>query len=315
MRIDPAIAALRRDRASQCRIQAAMAAAGADWRAGSDVADVLDAIEPYGAGTSLAECPALAAILADERRARAFVVTFIRRFCAALADEPLGQPPFRHGFDGRHATLLLARAGRAQLVLHAVEPGEHGFASASFSDAERHEIVLAGEARARVVRRADFTAQRLALTPGVALTLDLAREALQVIAAERRLVLLRLHRVAVVPGPSREFGLADGALLHQSAGNAADSRTEVALAVLGRMRRAEASPAIAEIARAPGDAALRWQALRECLALDTAEGFRALSAVAGAPADPLAGAAARLRKRLVAAHPDRGMGKGAPCPA
>jgi hypothetical protein len=60
---------------------------------------------------------------------------------------------------------------------------------------------------------------------------------------------------------------------------------------------------MAAIARGPGDDSLRWQALRECLALDTAHGFRALAAVARTAGDSLAATAGALRAQLVEAHP------------
>ena len=76
------------------------------------------------------------------------------------------------------------------------------------------------------------------------------------------------------------------------------------LALLGRMRRAEAAPTMAAMAREAGPDGLRWQALREALALDTAEGFRALCHVARASDDPLAMPAGALRAQLVEAHPE-----------
>jgi hypothetical protein len=75
------------------------------------------------------------------------------------------------------------------------------------------------------------------------------------------------------------------------------------LAMLGRMGRKDAAPLIAEIAAGEGSPALRWQALRECLALDTQVGFAALSAVAGAAGDPLAANAGALRAQLIEAYP------------
>ena len=76
------------------------------------------------------------------------------------------------------------------------------------------------------------------------------------------------------------------------------------LALLGRMGRREAAPTMAAMARESGSEALRWQALRECLALDTKEGFEALTDVARATGDPLAMPAGALRAQLVEAHPE-----------
>jgi hypothetical protein len=75
------------------------------------------------------------------------------------------------------------------------------------------------------------------------------------------------------------------------------------LALLGRMDVAEAAPLMAELALEDSDSSLRWQSLRECLALDTATGFLALAALARRPHDPLAGPAGALRAQLVEAHP------------
>jgi len=129
------------------------------------------------------------------------------------------------------------------------------------------------------------------------------------------LVSLRLHRIASMPAPTREYALSSGALLRQSAGEIRASRQEAMLAVLGRMRRADAVPVMAAIAREPGDASLRWQALRECLALDTAAGFSALGDLACAPTDPLAAPAATLRTQLLAAHPELAGLAVVACPA
>jgi hypothetical protein len=319
MRIDPAIAAMRRDPALQRRAQAAMIAAGDAWRREPPVADALAELARFGAGEPLEACPALDAVFTLGAAPDALTGSLCRRLAEVLAREPFGHPPFRHGFDGQVATLLLARAGRAQLILHAREPGGWEHAAAGFSDALRYEAVLAGAGHARVVRFGDaantFTTEGVKLSEGSRLALDLSREALQVLRVERRLVSLRLHRFDAAPGPSRDFRLADGALLHQSAGDIRASRQEMMLALLGRMERREAAPEIAALARESGDTSLRWQALRECLALDTAEGFRALSGVARASGDPLAVPAGALRAQLLESHPELLALEDGRCPA
>ena len=319
MRIDPAIAALRRDRALQRRAQSDMVAACDAWRTTAATGQVLAELERYGEGASLAQCAALRALFTDAESAPRLVAALNRAFCDALAREPLGHPPFRHGYDRGASTLLLARHGRAQLVLHACEPGVRSFDVVSFSDGERREAVLAGKARARIVRAressARFALQPVAFEPGLRLALDLREEALQVLAIERRLVSLRLHRFASMPAPTREYSLSSGAFLRQSAGEIRASRQEAMLALLGRMRCADAVPVMAAIAREPGDASLRWQALRECLALDTAAGFAALSELAAARSDALAAPAAALRAQLLEAHPELAGLAIVPCPA
>lgn len=319
MRIDPAIAAMRRDPALQRRAQAAMAAAGDEWRREPAVAVMLAELERFGAGEPLETCPALDAAFIDREAAGDLAASLCGHFAGLLAQEPFGHPPFRHGFDGKVSTLLLASAGRAQLILHAREPGSYDHTSAGFSDALRYEAVLAGSAHARIVRLggmpATISTESLKLAPSARLALDLSCEALQVLRVERRLVALRLHRLDAAPRPSREYSLGDGALLHQAASDIRTSRQEMMLALLGRMERREAAPEIAALAREPGDDSLRWQALRECLALDTAEGFRALRDVARCAGDPLAAPAGALRAQLVEAHPQLLALEDGPCPA
>ena len=319
MRIDPAIAALRRDRAPQRRAQAATTAACEAWRGLPEAHEMLADFQRYADGLPLASCPTLLAAFVEEDPAPSLTTALVRGLCRALALEPFGHPPFRHGYDRGSATLLLARRGRAQLVLHASEPGTRAFDTAAFSDAERHEAVLAGEARGRMVHRhgqfGRLALQALVLTPGARLTLDLREQALQLLKIERRLVSLRLHRSARSPEPSREYDLGTGALLRQAAGDIRASRHEAMLALLGRMRCLDAAPVMAAIARERGDASLRWQAMRECLALDTAAGFAALSKLARAGDDPLAAPAAALRAQLIEAHAELRALEPAACPA
>jgi hypothetical protein len=303
MRIDPAIAALRADPGLQRQAQAATIASCAAWSAEPAAAAALAELERFGAGAPLEACASLEAMFTEA--AGELVGSLCARMSETLTAGPFGHPLFRHGFDGSASTLLLARAGRAQLILHAREPGAYEFARGSFSHAVRFEAVLAGEAQARIVRRlpAGFAHERISLRAGARLALDLSSEVLQLVEVSRRLVSLRLHRFAAEPQPTRDYSLENGKLLHQSSGDLASSRREMMLAVLGRMKCAHAAPVMAAMAREPGEASQRWQALRECLALDTATGFRALLAVARAPDDPLSAAAGALRGQLVEAHP------------
>ena len=306
MRVDPAIAALRTDRSPQRRAQAAMFAARDAWREPAEIAPVLAEFERFGVGASLEVCPVLAGLFDRAEAAGRFAAALCTSFARVLAREPFGQLPFRHGFDGMASTLLLARSGSARLSLVAHEPGERRVDSVAFSDAVRHDAVIAGEGCAmRVKRRLDGhlapVSRRLAC--GDRITLDLASEALLVERVERRLVVLRLHRTTNAPGPVREYALADGRLLRQSAGDIRHSRQEMMLALLGRMKRFEAAPLMAEMACEEGPDALRWQALREGLALDTASGFAALCRIARSPLDPLSEPAGVLRAQLIEAHP------------
>ncbi|HEU4701198.1 MAG TPA: hypothetical protein VFS37_01860, partial [Conexibacter sp.] len=277
MRIDPAIGALRSDRHAQRRARAALRAASDGWATSEATARVIADLARFGDGAPLGGCPALFGLFCETKAAPRLVAALVQALCTALAREPLGHPALRHGYERGTSTLLLAHRGRAQLVLCSREPGRRSFRGVTFGDGQRFDAVLAGQATARIVHRSgpsgSFREQPLALAGGVRLALDRRQEALQVLEVERRLVSLRLDRAAFEAEPSREYDLASGALLRQCAGDARTSRQEVMLAVLGRMARADAAPVMAGIARERGDASLRWQALRECLALDTRPGF------------------------------------------
>lgn len=326
MRIDPAIQALQRDPALQRQAQAAMIGACQQWRADAATARLIEELEVFGAGAALSQCPALEACFIGEGPGqdlpdRELLGGLLDRMCAVLAGEPFAQPPFRHASDGEVSSLLIARSGRAQLVLHACEPGQWSMDSASFSDAERFEVVLAGSGSAQILRRAippgdrPLDVEDIALSAGTRLALALAEQALHITRVDRRLVCLRLHRFAADPAPTRCHALDDGRLLRQSSGDMASSRQEMMLAILGRMKRADAVPDMAAMALERGGDALRWQALRECLALDSGAGFTALCTVASRADDPLCASAGALRAQLVELYPELLQLENNPCPA
>lgn len=309
MRIHPAIAALRSDRAPQRQAQAAMKAALENWCDHAGLAAMQAEFELFGNGAALEDCPALEAMFTGQGQAEALVGALVSHFCAAIAANPLGHPPFRNGYDGCASTLLLARSGRAQLMLQAREPGQVKLTCATFSDALRYDATLAGSADATILRvhgpheQVRFAPEAIALRPGVRLSFDCNSEALLTTAVETRLVTLRLVQLADTPQPGREYCRQTGRLLHQSSGTLAASRREMMAALLGRMERTEAAPVLAGMALTENDQSLRWQALRNCLTLDTAEGFRALSAIAADPADDLSDTASALRTQMLEAHP------------
>lgn len=300
-----------------------MVEAARAWHREPDVAEALGELEAFGEGAALEDCPALERLFVDGEGAGRIAASLVRHLGATMRAEPLGHPPMRHGFTGEVSTLLLARRGRAQLLLQAKEPrAQRPFETVSFSDALRYEAVLAGEARATIVRRceragrdAELYEERLAIGPGARLAFDCRSEALLVEEVSRRLVSLRLHRPAASPAPTTEHVRESGRFLGQSCGDLTVSRHEMMVALLGRMERAEAAPVFAVMAAGQGDPSLRWQALRECLALDSASGFAALAEVAGRHDDPLCADAAALRAHLVETYPQLLAPEGRPCPA
>lgn len=317
MRIDPVLRALADDPAPQHAAQTKVLDALLAWRAESPVAGVLAELARYGDGAPLAGCARLASLMTEPEQAAAFAASLVRAFAPVLAAEPLARMPFRQASQAGSASLVLGHSGRAMLSLAVREPGMVAYEGAGFADGERYDMVLAGAGSGAVVRRgADgaFTRQPIALAPGLGLSLDTTCESVLIETVSRALVSLRLTRLAEAPRPSREYRLSDGRLMVQAAGDPRASRHEMMLAVLGRMGRSDAAPVLAAMA-SEGCEHVRWQALRECLALDTAAGFRALAAIARDPADALAAPAGALHVQLLNAHPRLADLEAQPCPA
>ena len=311
MHIAPEIGALIAEPVLLDRAQERHAAALAAWQAGPDAAPVLEAFAAFAGGAALARCPALAALFGGEGAAAGFVGSLTEAILPAIAAEPFGHVPLRHQANPASATLLLAQEAGASLTLVAIAgPALARMApprSVAFAPAEEWDVVLAGTGEGRLVERlADggLVQHPLALAPGLALGRDVEREALLVDRVPGSLVLMRLNRRRTGAVPVREHDLASGALIHQAASDPRESRMELAIALLGRMGRADAAPQLAAVALEEGRGeSLRWQALRECLGLDTAAGFRALAELARRPGDGLAVPAGALRAQLLEAYP------------
>jgi hypothetical protein len=315
MQIHDQLRALRGDDTPQRDAQARMFRARDGWLARPGVAEVMADMAAFDTSRPLAECPALAALFDEESPVAAdFVRHFIASTAQALADDPLGHVALRHFTDGTNSTLLLARSGQIALTLVAID-GERlkrqpAPLSVTFSPIEQWEKIISGTARAELVERrqsgpqdVSLGSRAITLSPGRIVSRDCLRQCLILREADGCLVTLRLQRRRKTLEPTREYELASGKLVHQAASDPRDSRFELMLALLGRMGRAEAAPLMAELALEQASSGLRWQALRECLGLDTLTGFRALTTMACSTEDPLARAAGALRSQLIEAHP------------
>ena len=323
MRLNPVIGALRSDPAPQRRAQAAMDAARRVWAASPAARTALEQLAAYGEGGDLADLQGLSAVMTDFAAASAFSTGMVESLGAALRTEPLGLAPFRHQTSDNHVVLELSRAGRAALSLMVYRPvARPEPQSICLTSGDRHEICLRGEAEARLVELAGTTGRRAYLAhadvpvrQGWAAKFDNARQSKIVTSVARPLVVLRLQRDLAKPLPAREYRLEDGELVHESAADRIDSRKELALALLGAMDRKDAMPVIAEVARS-GPAHVRWEAVRQGLALDSGAGFLVLSAIAADGADPLSIPASALRAQLVDSYPQlRQIQECTVCPA
>jgi hypothetical protein len=314
MIIHPEIGSLRGNDAPQRIAQEALHDAITAWRARPGVAEVIADVSAFASGLPMADCPALARLFEEGDDAAAFAREFCAAACAELQSSPLAHLPLRHFHDDAISTLLVARSGNVTLSLAAIE-GEGLRArpaakSASFWPGEAWEAVLSGTGGAELVEYrshgadgAELRCLQTTLQPGKVICRDASRQALVLRDVQGCLVSLRLQRRSARAGVTREYALDNGALLHQAAGDPRDSRMELMMAALGRMGRADAAPLMAQVATGNGAEALRWQALRECLALDTLTGFTALTTIAGSPADALSGPGQALRSQLVSAYP------------
>lgn len=323
MRIDPALLALRSNPASHRTAQTSLEQAKADWRHDHPHSAIFVELERYGSGEDLANCPALRGMFGSVGNCAGMVGALVSRLLPQLAAHPLGQIPFRHQYAGGMAILQLAAAGEAaiSLVMYERCASAAGPQTVCFTDTERHEIALAGAGTLQIVRRenaavdsAKLSCRQMPIGRGQSLSLGGMLVTKYIEQVEGRLVILRLSRTAAAPQPSLEFRLSDGALVHRASGNKRDSQHEMMLSLLGRMGRKDAAPVMAEMTRQGSDH-VRWQALRECLALDTAAGFAALSALARDAQDTLAASAGTLRAQLIGAHPQLAIWEKSLCPA
>lgn len=325
MLIRPELQALRVDDRPQRQAQAALREVYEDWRSTGPGRQAEAEVARYAAGGVLEDLPLLSALFAPgDDCAAAFTGDLVARMIERLAAEPLSQMPLRYSTDTTMSSLLIARHGTSTLVLQAIDGA--GLArkpapiSVTFPPTETLERVLAGTAQAVRVQAlaqrpdgADLECHPVVLAPGVIRHRFGCNEAQLLRSIPAQLVTLKLQRRTVAAEVTREYRLSDGALVHQAAGCPRDSRLELAAALLGQMGRSDAAPLLAAMAQERGAAGLRWQALRECLALDSVTGFTVLCRVARNAADPLAAPAGALRAQLLESHPQ--LAGVCPCPA
>jgi hypothetical protein len=312
MKSSPGIAALQADPGLQRAAQQGLVSALADWQAGPRVSSVLEQFARYAAGCDLADAGPLAELFGGNQAqaARTFIAPLIAAWTAALTRQPFGIATLRHVAGKVSSSLLLAAERDAILTLVALDGAALAAApaasSASFASGEVWEVIIAGSGQGHLIERngETLTQHAIDLEPGLSLGRNSDREALLIDRVEGTLVLLRLQRRNNNTEPRREFALDDGRLLRQASASPAESRHEVAVTLLGRMGRKDAVPVLAELARDESHGtSLRWQAMRECLGLDSRTGFCTLSEIARGDGDPLALPAGALRAQLLETYP------------
>jgi hypothetical protein len=328
MLIRSELQALRGDDAPQHLAQYRLAEVTQRWSEHSGASVAAAELARFAAGAELEDLPFLAALFAPgDPSAAEFVAGLVAVQTAQLAARPLAQVTLRHYCDDVVSSLIIARHGTANLVVQAIDGAglarKPEPAAVNFSPSETWEQVMAGSAEVERVLLvgqrpggAVLTREPMRLLPGMVSHRFGQSEAQLLRRVPGSLVTLKLQRRIGADDVVRQYSLADGNQLHQSAASPRDSRLELTAALLGRMGRRDAAPLLAAMVEEEAAAPLRWQALRECLALDTGPGFAALCRLAAHPDDPLAAPAGALRAQLLESYPQLGaLQDGArPCP-
>ncbi|MEM6477014.1 MAG: hypothetical protein AAF687_12690 [Pseudomonadota bacterium] len=309
MRIHPAIRVLRGDRAAQRSVQEPVLKALAQWHSSGPVARLVEALANYAAGAPLSECSPLSELMQDSELAGGFVRDWSGLFVGALSSGPLGEVPFQSRLIGGVGTVSLLRSGRATLALTAMPRGERldDANTVVIADRECHEILIEGRASGAVFR-SDGQEDRLhwakaAWRRGDQIALG-PRSARLITNVEQTVLLLQLSRTAQHPKAAREFDRVTGQFQRSASGDKLASRKVMALGVLGALEHWEALSVMGDVARDTSlDDDLRWEAVRQVLALDPASGMQLLDGLAQRGEDALARPAERLRGQLLRAYP------------
>ena len=196
----------------------------------------------------------------------------------ATNDRVAGARPASLSFTGGWTRLRVVGGGPARGVRYRLEPARNG------------------ELRCREWRR-DW------LVPGRSLTIANAGQALRFDSIDRDMAILKL----VVRDPrcevARIFDAVTGRRIGQRQAREEEGRMRMVMTLLRSLGRRDAVLAIAE-AMADSSEYLRWEAMRECLALDARQAMPGLVAMARQdPSPELRALAARTNHWLAANHP------------
>ncbi|MEP0191437.1 MAG: hypothetical protein ABJP70_12530 [Erythrobacter sp.] len=311
MIVHPSIAKLRGDRAAQHRARSRMQAAVMQWRNSAIATALCGALKGYSSGADLKDCNALFQTMNEVSAARILIDTWQKSFASALEDEPLAEMPFRNRVQGSIATIQLLSQDKATLSLCAIPRGEtlSGQDTVVFSGRETRELIVDGSATGTLHRLSDAS-DTAKLTNSDAVWQ--AGDAIQssptsgrsILHVEQSLLILQVSRAPNCPQAAREFSVRDGRHSRSASGDEWVSRKFMALGVLGALRRNSATNEMAHVALdASLDRDLRWEAVRQLLALDAGSGMRLLGELRTKNHDPLGEPAANLAAQLVANHP------------
>ncbi len=232
----------------------------------------------------------------------------------AQADHPLVALPLRHFSNGVVHSLVIASCGVASLTLSLLDGRAHASRRnarapdiASFMPGRLWLRVLAGAADIRQIDCAGDGALNAAparINAGDLIEINGADQALLIDKVPRFVVTLRLF-VRDEAALARDVDMASGTSVHQASARERDTRTELSLALLRSMERADSAPLAATLAQdASLQTSLRWQAAREAVAMDSSVGVPLLKSLAADPAEPLGKAAIQTLAVLRQRYPE-----------
>ncbi|MEP9358627.1 hypothetical protein [Sphingomonas sp. KR3-1] len=300
---------------TRAAILAARAGGGAAvraWRQGA----AYRALEARFADCPLDDPGTALARATDLLAASGWAAELLAPLVAALAAEPLFEPPFKASRDGARIGLVLFDSPAVSLsACHSSAAAMRGRgvpASVTFSGRLAvTRYVRAGNATLRRWRAPlagpDFRAETappcaeappLRLADGEVHAIDGRCEAQLVTDAQGDLVTLVVTIRAGAAPLMREHATDDGRLLRVASGDDRASRAEMLLAFLRLAGRADAAPRFEEATRDPAFH-LRWAAMREWLALDARAALPRLEAMAAEDAHDEVRAAAVQALALV----------------
>ena len=316
MIVRPELQALRGNDAPQRAAQAAVGRVFGAWREFGIGLQAETELRHFFAGLPIEDLPLFSALFSQSEDVQhGFVDQLIGPLLGRLREDPLTQSPLRFSSDEVVTTLVIAKYRNATLTLQLVNGAALARRpvprSVSFSPTETYERVLTGTAQVLKVslkhqlpNQAVLDCSEELLRHGEVRHRFGQTEAQLPRSIEGCMVSLKLQRPVGSHDVTREYSLGDGQLLRQAAGSPHESRLELVAALLGRMGRQDAAPLLAAMAEEDGNPSLRWQALRECLGVDSAQGFRTLCELAKRSDDPLASPAGALRAQLLEAYPE-----------
>lgn len=235
--------------------------------------------------------------------------------------DDFAMPPARIFSGAALAGLILAEAGpitlslmvrpfnapapRAPTVIFSPGHGLTRMVKAPGAKIERYRVTLTAAERAGGFRAAAaapcISLGRSALTAGQFIQMDQSCESFNLTSGDGDIVMAQLFVRTPTRVPMREYDPATGRLVRVAAAGRATSFRQMGVALLRAFGRRDAVPQFINALSDP-DFAMRWQVMRELIALDPAAALPHLTALASGDPHPEVRAAAAATLPLVREH-------------